>query len=97
MNIADRIEQAKQARLQSNEHKSAISMGIMDVTEAAVLASFTKHSIRQMIHGHTHRQNTHQYDIDGDKVTRYVLGDWHMTSSIMRVDKDGINIVNAPI
>lgn len=97
MNIADRIEQAKQARLQSNEHKSAISMGIMDVTEAAVLASFTKHSIRQMIHGHTHRQNIHQYDIDGDKVTRYVLGDWHMTSSIMRVDKDGINIVNTPI
>lgn len=97
MNIADRIEQAKLARLQSNEHKSEISMGIMDVTEAAVLASFAKHKLSQMIHGHTHRQNTHQYSVDGDKATRYVLGDWHATSSIMRVDKDGINIVNKPI
>ncbi|MBL4672156.1 MAG: UDP-2,3-diacylglucosamine diphosphatase [Arenicella sp.] len=97
MNIGDRIEQAKQARQQSKQHKSAISMGIMDVTEAAVLASFAKHTVSQMIHGHTHRQNTHQYDVDGDKATRYVLDDWHVTSSIMRVDKDGINIFNAPI
>jgi UDP-2,3-diacylglucosamine hydrolase len=97
MNIADRIEQAKLARLQSNEHKSEISMGIMDVTEAAVLASFAKHNVSQIIHGHTHRQNTHQYSVDGDKAIRYVLGDWNASNSIMRVDKDGVNIFNQSI
>ena len=97
MNIAERIEQAKQARLQSNEHKSAISMGIMDVAESAVLESFAKHAVIQIIHGHTHRQNTHQYDIDGVQATRYVLGDWDTTSSIMRVDRNSISILNAPV
>jgi UDP-2,3-diacylglucosamine hydrolase len=97
LSIADRIEQAKQARLQSNQHKSEISTGIMDVTQAAVIASFAQHSVWQMIHGHTHRQNTHQYDIAGNLATRYVLGDWHNTSSIMRIDADSINIYNSTI
>ncbi|MFT6408602.1 MAG: UDP-2,3-diacylglucosamine hydrolase [Arenicella sp.] len=97
LSIADRIQQAKQARLQSNEHKSEISMGIMDVTESAVMKAFAKHSTSQMIHGHTHRQNTHHYDLGKKSATRYVLGDWHATSSIMRIDKDGINILNSAI
>ncbi|MFT6032080.1 MAG: UDP-2,3-diacylglucosamine hydrolase [Arenicella sp.] len=100
LSITDRIEQAKQARLQSNQHKSEISMGIMDVTETAVLASFAEHSVSQMIHGHTHRQNTHHYENasnDGQLASRYVLGDWHTTNSILRVDKNGIKISNSPI
>ncbi len=97
LSIADRIEQAKQARLQSNEHKSEISMGIMDVTEAAVLDAFAKHSVTQMIHGHTHRQNTHHYQVNGGDAVRYVLGDWHSSNSIMRIDQSGIEITNQAI
>jgi len=97
LSIPDRIEQAKQARLQSNEHKSEISMGIMDVTEEAVISAFEKYSVQQMIHGHTHRQNTHQYKTDQGNATRYVLGDWHTTSSIMRVDKSSLEITNPVI
>lgn len=97
LGIPERIEQAKQARLQSNQHKSEISMGIMDVTEDAVLNAFKQHSVSQMIHGHTHRQNTHHYQLDNNNTTRYVLGDWHISSSIMRVDKHGIAISNSPI
>ncbi len=96
--IPERITQAKQARLQSNEHKSEISMGIMDVTETAVLNAFEQHSVRQMIHGHTHRQNTHHYHIrNGEQAVRYVLGDWHKTNSVMRIDQDGIEISNTAI
>ncbi len=91
--IPQRIEQAKQARLQSGEHKSTISMGIMDVTPQAVNSAFIRHNVGQMIHGHTHRQNTH--DHDGN--TRYVLGDWDKTSSIMTVDSTGVRIDNHPI
>jgi len=95
--IPERIEQAKQARMQSNEHKSEISMGIMDVTEASVIKAFEEHSVSQMIHGHTHRQNTHHYQTQNGNATRYVLGDWHSTNSIMRIDQDGVKITNSSI
>ena len=74
--IPQRIEQAKQARMQSGEHKSQVSQGIMDVTTDAVDKAFVAHDVERMIHGHTHRQNTH----DHHGRTRYVLGDWHSSS-----------------
>lgn len=95
LEIPQRIEQAKQARMQSNEHKSQVSMGIMDVTESAVLDAFAKHGVSQMIHGHTHRQNTHRYK--NDSLTRIVLGDWGETSSVLRVDGEGFVIENLAI
>ena len=97
LSIPERIEQAKQARMQSNEHKSEVSMGIMDVTNASVLQAFEEHSVSQMIHGHTHRQNTHHYETSNGNAIRYVLGDWHSTNSILRVDQNGIEITNSPI
>jgi len=95
--IPQRIETAKQARLQSDEHKSQISMGIMDVTESAVINAFESHKVQSMIHGHTHRQNTHHYHTKNGDAARYVLGDWHKTSSIIRVDDTGIEISNQAI
>jgi len=29
-----------------------------------------------MIHGHTHRLKTHDYNFDGHECQRWVLGDW---------------------
>jgi len=63
----------------------------MDVTEEAVNNAFKTHGVKQMIHGHTHRQNTHQHQ---DNCTRYVLNDWHTTNSIMKVDGNEIKIKN---
>ena len=97
LSIPERIEQAKQARMQSNEHKSEVSMGIMDVTNTSVLQAFEEHAVLQMIHGHTHRQNTHHYETSNGNATRYVLGDWHSTNSILKVDQNGIEITNSPI
>ena len=95
--IPERIEQAKLARMQSQEHKSSVSMGIMDVTESSVLNAFKKREIAQMIHGHTHRQNCHDYSVDGIDLKRYVLGDWDKTSSVLIANDDGLNIVNQAI
>lgn len=91
--IEQRIEQAKQARMESAKHKSNVSEGIMDVSEETVLSTFNAYHVNQMIHGHTHRQNTHQYS----EGTRYVLGDWHDTSSIMTVTPSDIVIENFTI
>lgn len=93
--IPVRIEQAKQARMQSQQHKSEISMEIMDVTEAAVIEAFNKHSVLQMIHGHTHRQNIHSHTTDDQQTAaRYVLGDWQDTSSILTAHDDGRISIN---
>lgn len=94
LTIEQRLEKAKEAREKSNEHKSEISMGIMDVTKEGVLDAFKKYNVKQMIHGHTHRQDTHRYD---NNCTRYVLDDWHKTNSIMKVDQKGITIRNQKI
>ena len=97
LDIATRIEQAMQARMQSHEHKSKISQEIMDVSESSVLSAFERYDVRQMIHGHTHRQNQHQYKVNGVNHCRHVLGDWDTSSSIMKVSKDGITIENQAI
>ena len=97
LDVPQRIAQAKQARMQSNEHKSEISMGIMDVTESAVSNAFVTHKVQQMIHGHTHRQNTHKCEIGEQACVRYVLGDWGDTSSVLRADESGLKITNNPI
>jgi len=95
LSIPERIEKAKQARMQSGEHKSQISMGIMDVTEEGVLAAFERHQVQQMIHGHTHRH--HQHQTSSGAAARHVLGDWHNTSSIMLANEDGLEITNQAI
>lgn len=94
LTIEQRIEKAKEARQKSKEHKSEISMGIMDVTQEAVLNAFKKYDVKLMIHGHTHRQDTHHYE---NNFVRYVLGDWESTNSIMKVDKTDIKIKNQNI
>lgn len=95
--IPQRIELAKMARMQSHQHKSEVSMEIMDVTEQAVIDAFENSAVTQMIHGHTHRQNTHYYSVNGATATRYVLGDWGTTDSILIASADGIEIENSPI
>lgn len=94
LDIPSRIEQAKQARMQSQQHKSEISMEIMDVTEAAVIDAFSQYSVQQMIHGHTHRQKTHNHQLnDQSTAKRYVLGDWSETSSVLTAKDDGCIII----
>ena len=99
LSIPERIEQAQKARMESNIHKSNISMEIMDVTESSVINAFKKNNVSQMIHGHTHRQNSHSHQIDQQTIAkRYVLGDWKKTNSILIAhDNQSINIKNDPI
>lgn len=97
LSIPQRIEQAQQARMQSNEHKDTLTMEIMDVNEEAVLDAFNKHKVSRMIHGHTHRQHTHKHKLESQTATRYVLGEWHNTASILTVTPESVTIYNPPI
>jgi UDP-2,3-diacylglucosamine hydrolase len=46
---------------------------IMDVNAIAVMQAFREQRVDVIIHGHTHRPATHNYESD---LTRIVLGDW---------------------
>lgn len=71
---------AAQLRSQSKSANATKVSDIMDVNDTVVRKAFTDHNVDLMIHGHTHRPDTHEYSlaIDGVDIegTRYVLGDW---------------------
>ena len=67
-----RLKLTGQLRKKSIEAQSYKSEKIMDVNQSAVDELMTNYSDTDLIHGHTHRQNTHKME----RYTRYVLGDW---------------------
>lgn len=48
----------------------------MDVVQEAFIADMQLHQVTHLIHGHTHRQNLHEYNINGIIFKRFVLSDW---------------------
>jgi UDP-2,3-diacylglucosamine hydrolase len=71
-----RLKLSGEIRKKSIEAQSYKSEAIMDVNLDAVNELMAKHPGANLIHGHTHRQNTHL----SEAYTRYVLGDWSTTS-----------------
>jgi UDP-2,3-diacylglucosamine hydrolase len=81
----ERLQIALQARDASAEHQDNVSMDIMDVNPAEVIAAFERHNVKRVIHGHTHRPASHDLQIQGHKAQRIVLGDWYTHGSVLRV------------
>lgn len=77
--IPERIAFAQQIRSESQSSQKEKSDGIMDVSQSAVDEEMQKLGINLMIHGHTHRPDTHIWQHDGSERTRIVLGDWSDT------------------
>ncbi len=86
------------AKVQSDirDDKKTKSLDIMDVNQAEVERVMLQHNVNLMIHGHTHRPNTHVFDIHGETNTRIVLGDWYMQGSVLHVNPDGFNLNTRP-
>ncbi len=59
-------------RQKSIEAQKYKALEIMDVNQSTVDQLMASHSNTDLIHGHTHRKNTHTME----GYTRYVLGDW---------------------
>ena len=71
--LDERISIATDLREQSKKLNLNKPENIIDVNEKTVKSVVEKNlPIQILIHGHTHRQNTHQYKA----FTRFVLGDW---------------------
>ncbi len=71
-----RQAKADQVRARTQNSMKNKSYEILDVNQNAVEKTLKRWGVSFMIHGHTHRPAEHEFDIDGKKMKRVVLGDW---------------------
>ncbi len=71
-----RLLAARWYRIRSYFHKRKKSQYIMDVNQATVSQVMRDHHCLRLIHGHTHRPNVHNFDINGQPAQRFVLAAW---------------------
>ena len=89
--LAARRAEAAEYRAMSGEANAQKPEAIMDVNPLAVIETLRQHNATRLIHGHTHRPGDHELDIDGNRASRHVLGDWHDTGAeILRLDAEGL-------
>ncbi|KGI77884.1 UDP-2,3-diacylglucosamine diphosphatase [Oleiagrimonas soli] len=88
---------AAKSRAESQAHTGSTGETIMDVNQDAVEAAMRKAGVITLIHGHTHRPDVHDLDLDGKHAQRIVLGDWYEQGSVLRVDADGIDLRGLPL
>ncbi len=84
---------AAQMRAQSKSMNSNKPEDIMDVNPSDVAQCFKDHDIQLLLHGHTHRPATHEYDFG----KRIVLGDWTDTGWYLRADDQNIALIEFSI
>ena len=88
--LANRIAYIEQLRVKSEQEKSTKSMQIMDVNTVAVEDLLSQYNYPPLfIHGHTHRPNTHIYNLAGHICERRVLGDWYEQGSYLMLNAGG--------
>ena len=81
--VEKRLAFAQQAREESKRETRKKAEVIMDVNQKAVRQALKENDVLQMIHGHTHRPNTHRITLDQHSATRTVLGDWYQHGSML--------------
>jgi len=87
--LAMRRQIADKMRASSNQHMQKLSDDMMDVTQQEVERVMQKHNSTCLIHGHTHRPNTHRFTLDNKPAARIVLAAWHKQGSALVWDETG--------
>ncbi|MDN3518815.1 UDP-2,3-diacylglucosamine diphosphatase [Aquisalimonas lutea] len=98
--VEERLALAREARDESTSHTSALAGGseaIMDVNPDAVRETMREHGVQRLIHGHTHRPDTHTFELDGRPATRIVLGDWFEQGSVLRYQDGDYQLREIPV
>ena len=71
-----RLLAARWYRIRSYFHKRQKTQEIMDVNQDTVAGTMAEHDCLRLIHGHTHRPDIHNFEINGKPAQRYVLAAW---------------------
>jgi len=88
---------AAKARADSRAHTGSTMESIMDVNADAVAQAMRDAGVTRLIHGHTHRPAIHKFPLDGQDAQRIVLGDWYEQGSVLRVERDGVQLRGLPL
>lgn len=95
--LEQRMKVARSLREQSKAHQQEQPNEISDVNPDAVDQVLDEAQVSELLHGHTHRPNTHRWTTDqGAKRVRHVLPDWnhvHKSGGFMRIDRTGTSVV----
>lgn len=89
-----RLAIAREYREISKEATSKKAAEIMDVTQQAVDDIMDEHNVYQIIHGHTHRCNIHEQQLNGRQSKRIVLDAWHEHGNMLECDENGCKMRN---
>lgn len=87
---------ASHFRMRSERYTKSTATEIMDVTQEEVERVMKKHSVNQLIHGHTHRPARHDFIFDNQSATRYVLAPWHECGSVLISSDQGMKSASYP-
>jgi UDP-2,3-diacylglucosamine hydrolase len=94
--LATRKAKVAALRARSETEKQSKAGELMDVNAKAVASAFRRHAVTRMVHGHTHRQGTHNHRVDGRSCQRWVLGDWGSTGNALLCDASGCRWLHFP-
>jgi len=87
-----RLAYARWYRFRSHFHKRKKSQEIMDVNQNTVVETLRKYQVTRLIHGHTHRPNIHNIDVDNNPAQRIVLDQWEHRGNILVWNDNGSHI-----
>lgn len=87
--LSTRQKLARKLRNESRTQTRMKASEIVDVTPDEVPRIMAEHSVRILIHGHTHRPATHSLQVNGEAAQRIVLGDWDKQGWALQVDRQG--------
>ena len=99
--LEERRAFAAQLRSQSKSANVTKAADIMDVNQEVIMQTFAEHNVSTIIHGHTHRPDTHNYQVNikgtDTTATRYVLGDWSASEDLtqgweIRAEEQGFTL-----
>lgn len=90
--LQERREIAKDLREKSKEATSQKKEDIMDVSQQEVERIIQEHNVDILIHGHTHRPDTHDLSLNGNQAQRIVLGDWDQYGWYIWMDSDSCEL-----
>ena len=95
--IEERREIAHNLRTISKEATGIKKEEIMDVSTAEVIRTMEESSINLLIHGHTHRPNSHKITVNDQPAERIVLGDWDAYGWYIWMDSSSCELKNFSI
>ena len=81
--IEERLDIARDYREKSKAATQNKDNDIMDVNQQEVEKVMQQYQATQLIHGHTHRPDTHHFKLGNKDVSRVVLADWNDSGSYL--------------